>query len=72
MDSSEATYKIGIMKILELRQQAKSELGDRFDLKKFHDVVLKNGAVPLTILEELVHKYIKDTKENVKSDNNPS
>lgn len=60
-------YKIGMMKILELRQQAKSELGDRFDLKKFHDVVLKNGAVPLTILEELVQKYIEDTKQNVES-----
>ena len=54
-------YKVGMMKILELRQKAKDSLGDRFDLREFHDVVLKNGAVPLDILERIVDEYIEST-----------
>jgi uncharacterized protein (DUF885 family) len=54
-------YKVGMMKILELREKAMSELGDSFDLRDFHDVVLKNGAVPLDILERLVDEYIEAT-----------
>ncbi len=41
-------YKIGMLKILELREKAKNQLGDQFDLAEFHDAVLKNGAMPLT------------------------
>lgn len=52
------SYKVGMMKILELREKAKKQLGDKFDLKEFHDVILKNGAVPLGILEQLVDEYI--------------
>ncbi|QSE95863.1 DUF885 domain-containing protein [Fulvivirga lutea] len=55
-------YKIGMMKILELREKAKAELGSAFDLGEFHDVVLTNGAVPLAILERLVNNYIEDKK----------
>ena len=51
-------YKVGMMKILELREHARNELGDDFDLAEFHDVVLKNGAVPLDILERLINEYI--------------
>ncbi|MBT4332167.1 MAG: DUF885 family protein, partial [Candidatus Cloacimonetes bacterium] len=51
-------YKIGELKILELREKAKKELGDDFDLKKFHDVILQNGAVPLDLLEEVVDKWL--------------
>jgi uncharacterized protein (DUF885 family) len=51
-------YKIGMIKILDLRQRAKMKLGDQFELKEFHNVVLKNGAVPLDILEEIVEEYI--------------
>ena len=51
-------YKVGMLKILELREKAQKELGDKYDIRKFHNVVLKNGAVPLTILEELVDAYI--------------
>lgn len=54
-------YKVGMMKILELRQRAMNRLGDRFDIRDFHDVVLKNGAVPLDILERLVDEYIDET-----------
>ena len=56
------SYKVGMLKILELREHAKTELGDRFDIRDFHDVVLKNGAVPLSILEELVDDYIAKKK----------
>lgn len=56
------SYKIGMLKILELRERAKAELGDRFDIRDFHDVVLKNGAIPLSILEELVTDYVAKKK----------
>lgn len=52
------SYKVGMMKILELREKAKAHLNDKYDNRDFHDVVLKNGAVPLSILEELVDAYI--------------
>jgi uncharacterized protein (DUF885 family) len=55
-------YKVGMLKIQELRKRAQSELGTKFDQKKFHDVVLTNGALPLEILEELVNDYIQRTK----------
>jgi uncharacterized protein (DUF885 family) len=51
-------YKIGQLKILELREKARTKLGARFDLKAFHRVVLENGAVPLTVLERLVDDWI--------------
>ena len=56
------SYKIGMLKILEVRDRAKRELGAKFDIRDFHDVVLKNGAVSLPILEELVDKYIATRK----------
>ncbi len=52
------SYKIGMLKILELRERAKVALGNRFDIRDFHDAVLKNGAVPLAILGELVTDYV--------------
>jgi len=55
-------YKVGQLKILELREKAKRELGDRFNIKDFHDVVLKNGAMPLEILEQQVDRYIQSKK----------
>ncbi|MGI2069320.1 DUF885 domain-containing protein [Shewanella baltica] len=60
MPGQATAYKVGMMKILELREKAKSALGDKFDLRDFHDVVLKNGAVPLDNLETLVDRYIAD------------
>ena len=56
------SYKIGMLKILELRAKAKTELGAKFDIRDFHDVVLKNGAVPLPVLESLVNDYIAAKK----------
>ena len=55
-------YKIGMLKIQELRKRAQAELGTKFDQRQFHDVVLKNGALPLDILEEQVNAYISKTK----------
>ncbi|WP_224996213.1 DUF885 family protein [Cesiribacter sp. SM1] len=58
MPSQATAYKIGMMKILELREGAKQELGDRFDIREFHDVVLTNGALPLNILEDMVNDWV--------------
>ena len=54
------SYMIGRIKILELRERAKKELGNRFDIKDFHSVVLMNGVLPLTVLEALVDDYIQE------------
>ncbi len=59
MPSQATAYKIGMMKILELRENARQQLGNRFDIREFHDVVLKNGALPLDVLEEVVSNWIK-------------
>ena len=54
-------YKIGQLKILELRQKAKRELGDKYDIKDFHHEILKRGSVPLDILEEYINDWISET-----------
>lgn len=66
MPGQATSYKIGMMKILSLRAKAKAALGDKFDLRDFHDAVLKNGAVPLDILERLIDRYIEDTLAKAK------
>ena len=63
MPGQACAYKIGMMKILELREKAKNELGENFELREFHDVVLKNGAVPLDILEQIVDDYIVTSRD---------
>lgn len=55
-------YKVGMTKILELRELAQSELGDRFDIRDFHNVILTNGSMPLNILEDLVRQFIAEKK----------
>jgi uncharacterized protein (DUF885 family) len=59
MPGQALAYKIGMLRILELRQKARSALGDRFDIRDFHDVILKNGALPLLLLEQQVAEYIR-------------
>jgi uncharacterized protein (DUF885 family) len=54
------SYKVGMIKILELRERAMKELGDKFNIKDFHSAVLDHGNPPLFIVEEMVEKMIKD------------
>ena len=53
-------YKIGELKIKELRREAEEKLGERFDVRAFHDAVLANGSVPLPVLEKVIRGFIQD------------
>ncbi len=55
-------YKMGQLKILELRELAKQELGERFDIKAFHDMILNAGTLPLNILDARIKNWIKEQK----------
>ena len=52
----------GQLKILELRDRARTALGNRFDIKAFHDAVLRNGRLPLVLLDEQVDTYIAEVR----------
>jgi len=58
MPGQATAYKIGMIKILELREEAKEKLGDKFDIREYHDVVIASGPVPLNILEERVDAWV--------------
>ena len=53
-------YKIGQLKITELRNKAKQMLGDKFDIRQFHDEILKDGAMPLDILETKMNAWMTE------------
>ncbi len=55
------SYKIGELKIRELRKSAEKRLRDKFDIREFHDLVLSNGSIPLSSLERIVHQYINES-----------
>ena len=52
------SYKIGQLKIRELRNRSERELGDKFDIRQFHNEVLETGCVPLAVLEEKINEWI--------------
>lgn len=58
-------YKIGELKIRELRDRAETMLGDKFDVRTFHDKVLENGALPLSILEQVINEWLEQDKPQV-------
>ena len=62
MPGQATSYKIGMMKIQDLRSKAEGELGDKFDIRAFHDTVLGGGALPLKVLERRVDQWIEEQK----------
>ncbi|SFR32965.1 Uncharacterized conserved protein, DUF885 familyt [Robiginitalea myxolifaciens] len=62
MPGQATAYKIGMLKIQELRQKAETELGDQFDIRGFHDTILGGGAMPLELLERRVNTWIDEVK----------
>jgi uncharacterized protein (DUF885 family) len=62
MPSQATAYKVGMIKILELREQAKKQLGDKFDIRDFHTLVLQYGPLPLDVLETKVNQWVKSIK----------
>ncbi|CAM4137790.1 DUF885 domain-containing protein [Gillisia hiemivivida] len=56
------SYKIGQLKIIELRERAKKELGDKFDIRQYHNQVLETGCVPLELLENKIDSWIAESK----------
>ena len=62
MPGQATAYKIGMIKIQELRAKAEAELGDKFDIRGFHDTVLGGGSLPLELLERKVDAWIEAQK----------
>ncbi len=62
MPGQATAYKIGMLKIQSLRAKAKAELGDKFDIRQYHEVVLRDGALPLSTLEDKVNEWIASKK----------
>ncbi|PTC01162.1 DUF885 domain-containing protein [Thalassospira xiamenensis] len=58
MPGQATSYKIGMLKLVEMREKVRDALGSAFDLKDFHDIILKNGSMPLPILEQVIEQYI--------------
>jgi len=65
------SYKLGQLKILELRERAKKELGDKFDIRAFHDEILNGGALPLDVLDARTTAWIAATKKGATAKNAP-
>ena len=66
MPAQALAYKVGQLKILELRERAKKELGESFDVRRFHDAVLTAGALPLDVLEARLVRWIADEKDRAR------
>jgi len=66
MPGQACSYKIGMLKILEVRAKAQRELGAKFSLKEFNNVVLRTGEVPLDVLATVVDEWIAEQKKNAR------
>jgi uncharacterized protein (DUF885 family) len=55
-------YKMGALRILELREHARKSLGDKFDIRRFHQAVLGSGALPMTVLEQHVDWFVQTSR----------
>ena len=62
MPSQATAYKVGMLKILELREAAKEALGEQFDIRAFHDEVLKYGPLPLSNVENKINAWVESVK----------
>ena len=62
MPAQATAYKIGMLKIQALRQLAEKQLGEEFDIRAFHDVILGSGPLPLPMLEEKVISWLHEKK----------
>jgi uncharacterized protein (DUF885 family) len=62
MPGQALSYKMGQLKIIALREKAKKELGDKFDIKQYHNIVLETGSVSLNVLENVIDDWIKGSK----------
>jgi uncharacterized protein (DUF885 family) len=62
MPGQATAYLIGKLKIMELREEARRALGEDFDIRAFHDEVLKDGPVPLSILEQKIERLVENTR----------
>jgi uncharacterized protein (DUF885 family) len=60
MPGQATAYKVGMLHILKMREKAKTALGDKFDIRKFHDIFLRSGGVPLEIFEEQIDEWIAE------------
>jgi uncharacterized protein (DUF885 family) len=65
MPGQATAYKIGMLKIVGLRKKAKDALGDKFDIREFHEVVISHGAIPLNVLEDFVDEYISSKNSDM-------
>lgn len=61
MPGQACAYKVGMMKLLELREKARRELGEAFDIREFHNRILMNGAMPLEVVESVIDRWIRET-----------
>lgn len=68
MPGQACSYKIGMIKILELREKMKARLGADFDIKAFHEIVLQDGAMPLHLLEQRVDTFLENKKNSLLGD----